>query len=52
MLFWIVLYAGLGYVFAGQWQLVSETISSHGGWLGLVAVVIGLYFLLRRLRAN
>ena len=53
MLVWILLYAGLGYAFASQWQLVSETISSHGGWLGLCAAVgTGIYLLLRRRRAN
>lgn len=45
--------AGLGYAFASQWQLISETISSHGGWLGLCTIVgIGIYLLLRRRRAN
>jgi membrane protein DedA with SNARE-associated domain len=53
MLVWILLHAGLGYAFASQWQLVSETISSHGGWLGLCAAVgTGIYLLLRRRRAN
>ncbi len=52
-LFWILLHAGLGYAFASEWQLVGETISSHGGWLGLCALVaVGIYLLLRRLLAN
>lgn len=52
-LFWILLHAGLGYAFASQWQLVSQTITSYGGWLGLCAIVgVGIYQLLRRLRRN
>ena len=52
-LFWILLHAGLGYAFASQWQLVSETISSYGGWLGFCAIVgVGIYLLLRRLPAK
>lgn len=51
--FWILLHAGLGYVFASQWQFVSETISRYGSWLGLCALVGGgIYLFLRRLRAN
>jgi membrane-associated protein len=52
-LLWILLHGGLGYAFASQWQLVGETISIYGGWLGLGAIVaVGTYLLLRRLRAN
>jgi hypothetical protein len=48
-----LLYAGLGYSFAGHWQLVSQTITRQGGWLGLCAITaIGIYLLLRRLYAN
>jgi membrane-associated protein len=50
---WIILHAGLGYAFASQWQLVSDTISSIGGWLGLGTIIgIGIYLILRRLRAK
>jgi membrane-associated protein len=52
-LFWILLHAGLGYAFASQWQLVSETIRRYSGWLGLGALVgAGIYLSLRRRRAS
>jgi membrane-associated protein len=52
-LVWILLYAGLGYVFASQWPLVSEAISRHAGWLGLAAALgAGIALLVRRLRAR
>lgn len=50
---WIALYCGLGYIFGGRWQVISQTISHYLGWLGGAVVVgIGVYVLLRRLRQN
>lgn len=50
---WILLHAGLGYLFASQWQFVAQSLGRYGGWLGLgTAVVAGLTFVLRRLRAR
>jgi len=50
---WILLHAGLGFAFASQWQLVSRAIAKYGAWLGLCAAVgVGIYLLVRRLRAN
>jgi membrane protein DedA with SNARE-associated domain len=48
---WIGLFGGLGYAFGSQWELVNQFISDFSGLLvGLVAVITGLYFLLRRNR--
>jgi membrane protein DedA with SNARE-associated domain len=49
----ILLHAGLGYAFASQWRLVSETIGRYGIWLGLCGITgVGIYLLVRRLRAD
>jgi membrane-associated protein len=49
---WIFGYGGLGYVFGTQWVLVSDFISSFGGFaLGLVILGVGIWLGIRRLRA-
>jgi membrane protein DedA with SNARE-associated domain/UDP-2,3-diacylglucosamine pyrophosphatase LpxH len=43
---WLLLYGGLGYAFASQWQLVSQFISEFSGWLvGGIGVGAGVYLL-------
>jgi membrane-associated protein len=53
-LLWVLLYGGLGYLFAGQWQLISQLVSSFSGLsLGLVVLAGAIYLLVRRkLEAN
>jgi membrane-associated protein len=44
-LVWVLLYGGLGYIFAEQWQLVSQTASQFSGLsFGLFVLVVGGYF--------
>jgi len=44
---WGLLYGGLGYLFATQWQLVSQAISAFSGLsLVLFFLVLGVYFLM------
>ena len=50
---WVLLYGGLGYIFGSQWELVSQYLSSFGGWLALLLVIgAGGYLLVRRLLDN
>lgn len=45
---WIVLYGGLGYVFGGQWELISAFISDFSGFLlGALVMGTGVYLSLR-----
>jgi membrane protein DedA with SNARE-associated domain len=47
--FWVLLYGGLGYLFAAQWEWVSQTLSAFSG-LSMVLFVLafGVYFLAQR----
>ncbi|MEW5938750.1 MAG: VTT domain-containing protein [Chloroflexota bacterium] len=39
---WLVLYSGLGYLFGGQWEAVSEFVSDFGWFLlGIVLLALG-----------
>lgn len=50
---WLLLYGGLGYVFASQWQLINRYTNNFSGWLvGMVVLGIGIYFLIWRQRRN
>jgi membrane-associated protein len=50
---WIVLYGGLGYWFGSQWELVSDFISSFGGLIfGLILLIAGIVLGRRRFRAR
>jgi len=48
-LLWVLLYGGLGYLFAAQWEMVSQGLSVLSG-LSVAAVVpaYGAYFLMQR----
>ena len=49
---WVFGYGGLGYLFGTQWELVSDFISSFGGFaLGLVILCFGVWLGIRWLRA-
>jgi membrane-associated protein len=46
---WVLLYGGLGYLFATHWQLVSQAISAFSGLsLALFFLTLGAYFLVLR----
>ena len=46
---WVLLYGGLGYLFASQWQLVSQAISAFSGLsLVLFFLTLGVYLLVLR----
>jgi membrane protein DedA with SNARE-associated domain/UDP-2,3-diacylglucosamine pyrophosphatase LpxH len=48
---WLLLYGGLGYAFASQWQTINQIINDSSGWLvGGVVAAIGLYVLTSRAR--
>ena len=48
---WLLLYGGLGYAFASQWQTLSQLMGELSGWLaGALVVGMGIYFLARRAR--
>ena len=50
---WIVLYGGLGYWFGSQWEVVSDFVSSFGGLLlGLLLLIAGIVLATRWLRAR
>jgi membrane protein DedA with SNARE-associated domain len=52
---WLLLYGGLGYAFAGEWQTINQYTSDLSGWLaGALVAGIGIYLLmwLRRRRAS
>lgn len=46
-LVWAFVYVALGYVFAGQLELVAETLSNFFGLVLAVAVALGCFVLLR-----
>ncbi|MGB0387577.1 MAG: DedA family protein [Ardenticatenaceae bacterium] len=50
---WLLLYGGIGYTFASQWEAISDLISDFSGLLvGLAFLLGGTYLLLRRRRAH
>ena len=50
---WLILFGGLGYAFGSQWEIISDFVSDFSGvLLGVVVLGIGLYFLLRKQRAE
>lgn len=52
-LLWVLLYGGLGYLFAAQWELVSQALSAFSGVsMVLFFLVIGIYFLMQRRKAK
>lgn len=52
-LIWVVLYGGTGYLFGGQWEVVSQFITDFSGFsVGLVVLAAGIYFWRRRGRRN
>jgi membrane protein DedA with SNARE-associated domain/UDP-2,3-diacylglucosamine pyrophosphatase LpxH len=47
---WLLLYGGLGYAFASQWQTINQIINDLSGWLvGALVAGMGIYFLASRL---
>jgi membrane-associated protein len=44
-LIWVAVHCGLGYAFAGQWQMVSDSIGRYGSWLGTGAMVAAAIFI-------
>ena len=46
--FWVLLYGGLGYLFAGQWEWVSQALSAFSG-LSVVMffLAVAIYFLMQ-----
>jgi membrane-associated protein len=52
-LIWVVLYGGTGYLFGGQWEVVSQFITDFSGFsVGVVVLAAGIYFWRRRGRKN
>lgn len=48
---WLLLYGGVGYVFASQWEILSDLISDFSGLLvGILFFAGGIYLLIRRQR--
>lgn len=48
-LLWVLLYGGLGYIFGGAWEAVSQFVSDFSGLsVGLVVLAGGIYFLVKR----
>jgi membrane-associated protein len=48
-LLWVLVYGGLGYIFGGEWELVSQFVSDFTGLsVGLVILAAGIYFLMKR----
>jgi membrane-associated protein len=46
---WVLLYGGLGYLFAAQWEWVSQALRAFNGIsVAAVFLALGIYFLLRR----
>jgi membrane protein DedA with SNARE-associated domain len=46
---WVLLFGGLGYLFASQWELVGQVISTFSGLsVGLLFLALGAYFLIQR----
>ena len=49
---WVLLHAGLGYLFADRWPWISRTLGDYGRWL-VLAILLGLgIYLLYRLWAR
>jgi membrane protein DedA with SNARE-associated domain len=47
--FWVLLYGGLGYLFAAQWEWVSQTLSAFSGLsMAVFVLAFGAYFLAQR----
>ncbi len=47
-LVWVLLYGGLGYLFASQWKLVSVDMSQFSGLsFGLVVLAAGIFLLMK-----
>jgi membrane-associated protein len=47
--FWVLLYGGLGYFIAAQWEAVSQALSAFSGLsVAVFFLAIGFYFLLQR----
>ena len=46
---WVLLYGGLGYLFAAQWEWVSQAIGAFS-WISVALVILayGIYFLMHR----
>jgi membrane-associated protein len=50
---WIAAYGGIGYLVGGQWEAVVQVVSQYRTMLAIgTAVVIAVYFLIRRWRRN
>jgi membrane-associated protein len=46
---WVLLYGGLGYLFAAQWEWVSQVISEFSGFsVILFFLALGIYYLVKR----
>jgi len=52
-LLWVLLYGGLGYLFAAQWQWFSQAAGVFSGLsMALFVVALGVFYLLRRHKAR
>jgi membrane protein DedA with SNARE-associated domain len=52
-LLWVLLYGGLGYLFAAQWEQASQLLSTFSALsVGLVLLALGAWFLLQRLKTK
>jgi membrane-associated protein len=52
-LLWVLLYGGLGYIFAVQWELVSQAASQFSGLsVALVGLAFGVFYLVKRRHAK
>jgi membrane protein DedA with SNARE-associated domain len=50
---WVLIYGGLGYLFADEWPLISQVISDFTGLsIGVVALGVGIYLFIRWRRKN
>jgi membrane protein DedA with SNARE-associated domain len=49
-LLWVFLYGGLGYIFAAQWEAVSQTMSWFSGLSMTLVILAGLIFFLGKRR--
>ena len=50
---WVLLYGGLGYFFAAQWELVSKVLGAFSGVsMVLLFLVFGSYFLVQHRRSK
>ena len=46
---WVLLYGGLGYLFAAQWEWVCQILKAFNGIsIAAVFLALGIYFLMRR----